>query len=86
MANTSIPNLIEIPHCDRGKEASNCVKKFMAVLHGGLLWLEDLVSIDVELILFITGLPTMGESPVHYLDEKTKEKSLDEEIKKKYVT
>jgi hypothetical protein len=63
LANTSILNLLEIPHCGRGKEARNCVKKFMVVLHGGLLWLEDLISIDIELIPFITGLPTMGESP-----------------------
>jgi hypothetical protein len=43
-------------------------------------------SIDVELIAFITGLPTMGESPTQYLDDKTKEKSLAEEMKKTYGT
>jgi hypothetical protein len=63
LANTGILNLLEIPHFGRGKEANNCVKKLMVVLHGGFLWLEEPVSIDVELISFITGLPTMGESP-----------------------
>jgi hypothetical protein len=44
------------------------------------------MSIDVELISFITSLPTMGESLAQYLDEKTKEKSLAEEMKKMYGT
>jgi hypothetical protein len=62
LANTGILNLVEIPHFGRGKEVNNYVKKLMVVLHGGFLWLEELVSIDIELISFITGLPSMGES------------------------
>jgi hypothetical protein len=38
----------------------------------------------VELISFIIGLPFMGESLTQYLDDKTKEKSLAEEMKKNY--
>jgi hypothetical protein len=77
---------VEIPHFGRGKEVNNCVKQLMAVLHGGFLWMEEPVSIDVELIAFITGLSSMGESPMQYLDDKTKEKSLAEEMKKTYGT
>jgi hypothetical protein len=40
------------------------------------------VSIDVELISFITGLPSNGEKPTQYIDDKTKEKELAEEMKK----
>jgi len=47
--------------------------------------MEEPVSIDVELIVFITGFPLMGESPVQYLDEKTKENYLVEEMKKTYM-
>jgi hypothetical protein len=86
LANTGILNLLEIPHFGRGKEVNNCVKQLMAVLHGGFLWLEQPVSIDVELIALITGLPSMGENPAQYLDDKTKEKSLAEEMKKTYGT
>jgi hypothetical protein len=42
------------------------------------------ISIDVDLIAEITGLPTDGEKPEQYLDEKTKEKALAEEMKKTY--
>jgi hypothetical protein len=47
----------------------------MEILHGGLLWLEEPISIDIELIAFITCLSSMGESPTQYLDNKTKEKT-----------
>jgi hypothetical protein len=76
--------LLEIPHFRWGKYVNNCVKKLLAVLHGGFLWLEELVSIDVELISFITGMPSNGEKPKQYLDDKTKEKDLVEEMKKTY--
>jgi hypothetical protein len=44
------------------------------------------VSIDVDLIAEITGLPTDGEKPEQYLDDKTKEKAIEDEIKSKYGT
>jgi hypothetical protein len=58
----------------------------MEVTHGGYLWLEQVVSIDVELIAYITGLPSRGEEPMQFLEDKTKEKALAEEMKKKYGT
>jgi len=58
----------------------------MGILHGDFLWLEEPISIDIELISFIKSLPSMGESPTQYLDEKTKEKSLTKEMKKTYGT
>jgi len=39
LANMGILNLVEILHFGRGKEVNNYVKKLMALLHGGLLWL-----------------------------------------------
>jgi hypothetical protein len=61
--NTGIMNLLEIPHFGRGKDVNNCVKKLLEVVHGGILWLDTQVSIDVDLIAKITGLPTNGEKP-----------------------
>jgi hypothetical protein len=59
--NTCIMNFLEIPHFGRGKYVNNCVKQLLTVLHGGFLWMDKLVSIDVELISFIIGLPSDGE-------------------------
>jgi hypothetical protein len=38
---------------------------YLAVLHGGFLCMDRPVSIDVELISFITGLPSNGEEALH---------------------
>jgi hypothetical protein len=48
--------------------------------------LDKLVSIDVELIVKITGLPIRGMDPAQFLDDKAREKTLAEEMKKKYGT
>jgi hypothetical protein len=58
----------------------------MEVTHRGNLWVEEPVSIDVKLIAFITWMPSRGENPMQYLDYKTKEKALEEEMKKIYGT
>jgi hypothetical protein len=44
------------------------------------------MPINVDLITTITGLPTDGEKPEKYLEDKTKEKSISDEIKAKYGT
>jgi hypothetical protein len=84
--NTGIMNLLDIPHFGRGKDVNACVKPFLALVHGGILWMERSVSIYVDLIANITGLPTDGEKPEEYPDDKTKEKYLAEEMKIKYGT
>jgi hypothetical protein len=61
---------------------NNCVRKLLVVLHGGFFWLEE----PIELIAFITGLPSNGEKPMQYLDEKAKENDLVEEMKKTHGT
>jgi hypothetical protein len=35
----------------------------MEVTLGGYMWLEQLVSIDVDIITYITGMPSWGEDP-----------------------
>ena len=47
--------------------------------------MEQTISIDVELITMITGLPSMGENLAPYLNEKIKEKALAEEMKITYA-
>jgi hypothetical protein len=86
LANTGILNLLEIPHFGRGKEVNNCVKQLMAVLHGGFLWLEEpcLNRRGTNCIHHRSSI--YGRESVQYLDDKTKEKSLAEEMKKTYGT
>ena len=58
----------------------------LAVTHGGDIWLDKPVPIPVDLIAQITELPTRGMDPALILDDKSKEKALAEEKKKKYGT
>ena len=48
--------------------------------------MDRLVPINVDLIVEITVLPTNGEKPKQYLEDKTREKSISNEIKEKYDT
>ena len=48
--------------------------------------MDKCLSIDVEMIASIIGLPSRGMDPAHFLDDKAREKALAEEMKKKYGT
>jgi hypothetical protein len=65
-------NLFKIPHFGRGKDVNACVKQLLTLVHGGILWMERIVSIDVDLTVKITGLPIDGAKPKQYMDDKTK--------------
>jgi hypothetical protein len=54
---TRILGLLKIPHFGRGQYATTCIKKLLAVTHGGDVWLDKPVPITLELIAQITGLP-----------------------------
>jgi len=56
-------NLLEIPHFGRGNDANSSFKKLLAYIHGGILWMDIPVSIDVNLIAEIIGLPTDKAKP-----------------------
>jgi hypothetical protein len=86
LANTGILKLLDIPHFGRGHDVNNCVKKLMEVTQGGYLWVEEPILIDVERVVFISGLPSLGEILAQFLNDKTKEKVLVEEMKKTYGT
>jgi len=67
-------NLLDIPHFGHGKNVELYVKQLVTHVHGGILWMDQLVQIDMALISKITGLPTVGVQPEEYLDNKAREK------------
>jgi hypothetical protein len=48
--NTGIMNLLDMPHFGRGKYINACVKKLLEMVHEGILWMEKLVTMNVDLI------------------------------------
>jgi hypothetical protein len=73
---TRILRLLNILHFGRGQYATTCIKKLLAVTHGGDVWMDKPVPITIELIAQITGLPIRGMDPMLILDDKSKEKAL----------
>jgi len=51
-----ILNLMEIPHFECSLEINYCVNLLLNCIHGGILWIDPLVSIDIALIACIIGL------------------------------
>jgi hypothetical protein len=82
--NTCIMKLLDIPLFGRVKHINKCVKHLLARVHGGILWMDRPVPINVDLISTITRLPTDGEKPEQYMEDKTKAKAISDEIKAKY--
>jgi hypothetical protein len=79
-----ILGLLDLPHFGQGQCATTCIKKLLAVTHGGHIWLDNPVHITVDIMTQIIGLPIQGMDPTLFLDDKTKEKMIEEEMKKKY--
>jgi hypothetical protein len=53
-----ILGLLDLPHFGRGQHTTTCVKQLLAVIHGGNIWLDKLVSIYVEIMANITRFPS----------------------------
>jgi hypothetical protein len=79
-------NLLDIPHFGRSKNIRLCVKQLVARVHGGILWMDRPVQLDVALIAKITGLPTVDTQPEEYLDNKAREKEIVELVKAQFGT
>jgi hypothetical protein len=80
-----ILNLLEIPHFRHSLEINACVKVVLSCIHGWTLWLDPPMSIDIELIVWITRLPKSRED-LTILFNKIGERSLSEAMKEKFHT
>jgi hypothetical protein len=58
----------------------------LSCVHIGTMWLDPPVSIDTQLIVWITGLPKAGEDPTPLFTNKVGEKAQSESMKEKFYT
>jgi hypothetical protein len=70
-----ILKMFEIPHFRHSLEINACIKVLLSYIHGGTLWLDPPVSIDIVLIAWITRLLKEGED-LSLLFHKVGERSL----------
>jgi hypothetical protein len=56
----------------------------LSFVHGGFLWLNRSVSIDIDLIVCITGISLQEKDPSIIFLEKKDEKDLSKSMKEKF--
>jgi hypothetical protein len=84
LAQSTLLNIMKIPHFGRHQEVNSCVKILLASYHGGYLWLNCRITIDPALINRITGLSMQGPNPHDYYPGKTMDSALSQKIKEAY--
>jgi hypothetical protein len=60
---------MEIPQFRCSLEINACVKVLLNCVHGGTLWLDPPVSVDIALIAHITGLPKAEEDSTVFFNK-----------------
>jgi hypothetical protein len=50
IARSTILNVMKIPHFGIHKKVNTCVKLLLSCYHGGYLWLDRCIMVDLELI------------------------------------
>jgi hypothetical protein len=56
LAQSTLLNVMKIPHFGRHREVNACVRLFLSCYHGGYLWLDLRITVDLILINQITRL------------------------------
>jgi hypothetical protein len=63
LAQSTLLNIMKIPHFGRHQKVNACVKLLLSCYHGGYLWLYHCITVDLTLIHRITGLSIQGPNP-----------------------
>jgi hypothetical protein len=83
-AQSTLLNVMKIPHFIRHQEVNACVKLFLYCYHGRYFWLNRRITIDPTLINRITGLSMQGPNPQDFYPGKAMDRALAERIKDTY--
>jgi hypothetical protein len=84
LAQSTVLNVMNIPHFGRHQEVNSCVKLLPSCYHGGYLWLDRRITMDPMLIHQITGLSMKGPDPQQFYIGKDLDRSLAQHIKEAY--
>jgi hypothetical protein len=84
LAESTIMNVMKIPHFIRHQEFNMCVKILLSCYHGSYLWLDRHITIDPTLIHRIIGLSMQGPDPQEFYPGKATDCALAQWIKDTY--
>jgi hypothetical protein len=73
---STLLNVMKIPHFGRHQQVNVCVKLMLSCYHGGYLWLDRCITVDLMLIHRITGLSMQGPDPQDFYLGKASDHSL----------
>jgi hypothetical protein len=83
LAQSTLLNVMKIPHFGRHQEVNACVK-LLSCYHGGYLWLNHRITVDPTLINQIMGLSMQGPDPQEFYPGKSMDHTLAQKIKDTY--
>jgi hypothetical protein len=84
IAQSTLLNVMKIPHFGRNQEVNSCIKLLLSYYHGRYLWLNHHIKVDPALINQITGLSMQGPDPKDLYPGKTMDRTLAQRIKENY--
>jgi hypothetical protein len=84
LAQSTLLNVMKIPHFGRHQEVNACVKLLLSCYHGGYLWLDHRITVDPMLIHMITRLSMQGPDPQEFYPRKAADCTLAQKIKDTY--
>jgi hypothetical protein len=84
IAQSTILNVMEIPHFGRHQEVNMCIKILLSCFHDCYLWLDRSTTVDPVLIHRITRLSMQGPDPQDFYPEKAADRTLAQNIKDIY--
>jgi hypothetical protein len=84
LAQSTLLNVMKIPHFGRHQEVNAYVKLLLSCYHGGYLWLDHRITVDPTLIHRITRLSMQGPNPQDFYPGKSIDHALAQKIKDTY--
>jgi hypothetical protein len=84
IAQSTLLNVMKIPHFGRHQEVTACVKLLLESYHEGYPWLNHHLTVYLTLINSITGLGMQGPDPHEYYPRNIVDCALSQKIKEAY--
>jgi hypothetical protein len=84
LVQSTLLNVMNIPHFRRHQEVNACVKLLLSCYHGSYVWLNHRIMVDPMLINQIMGLSMKGPDSHDFYPEKSMDRALAQKIKDTY--
>jgi hypothetical protein len=84
LAQSTLLNVMKIPHFGCHQKVNACVKLLLSCYHGRYLWLDRRITVDLVLIHWIIDLSVNSPDPQQFYLGKASDRSLAQRMKEAY--